>query len=156
PLAQTAAVLNIDVANVRGATRDIDALGLERSTLGAVFEQAAREEALTVVRQPDIRGAFYRSDHFPFARAGVPALSIEPGLDFVGRPAGWGKEEAERYNRERYHQPSDHYHPTFRYDGMAQEVRVALRVALAVANAPGLPQWLPRSEFQRRAGPPLP
>src|SRR5207302_1526081 len=81
------------------------------------------------------RGSFYRSDHFPFARAGVPALSIEPGVDFVGRPAGWGKDQAERYNRERYHQPGDEYRSTFRYEGMAQEVRVALRVALAVAEA---------------------
>jgi Zn-dependent M28 family amino/carboxypeptidase len=149
PLERTAAVLNLDVANVRGPTRDIDALGIDRSTLGAVFEQAARTESLSVVHQPDVRGSFYRSDHFPFARAGVPALSIEPGVDFVGQPSGWGKEQAERYNRERYHQPTDEYRPTFRYEGMAQEVRVALRVALAVASAPTLPQWLPRSEFQR-------
>ncbi|HVH10410.1 MAG TPA: M20/M25/M40 family metallo-hydrolase [Gemmatimonadales bacterium] len=156
PLAQTAAVLNVDVANVRGATRDIDALGLERSTLGATFEDAARAESLIVVRQPDVRGAFYRSDHFPFARAGVPALSIEPGIDFVGRPPGWGREESERYTRERYHRPSDRYRASFRYDGMAQQVRVAVRVALALANAPTLPQWLPRSEFQRPHAPAKP
>src|SRR6266516_1197025 len=56
-------------------------------------------DVVNVVHQPDVRGSFYRSDHFPFARAGVPALSIEPGVDFVGRPAGWGKDQAERYNR---------------------------------------------------------
>lgn len=149
PLERTAAVLNLDVANVRGATRDIDALGMDRSTLGPVFETAARAESLAVVHQPDVRGAFYRSDHFPFAKAGVPALSIEPGEDFVGRPAGWGREQRERYNRERYHQPSDEYRPTFRFDGMAQEVRVTLRVALALADATALPRWLPTSEFQR-------
>ena len=142
-------MLNLDVVNVRGATRDIDALGIDRSTLGSVFEQAARAESLSVVHQPDVRGSFYRSDHFPFARAGVPALSIEPGVDFVGRPAGWGKDQGERYNRERYHQPGDEYRSTFRYEGMAQEVRVALRVALAVADASRMPQWLPHSEFQR-------
>ena len=150
PLDRTAAELNLDVVNVRGATRDIDALGVDRSTLGPVFEEAARAESLIVVHRPDVRGSFYRSDHFPFAKAGVPALSIEPGEDFVGRPAGWGKEQQERYNRERYHQPSDEYQPTFRYEGMAQEVRVALRVALAVANATSLPRWLPSSEFQRQ------
>jgi len=152
PLDRTAAVLNLDVVNVRGATRDIDALGIDRSALGPVFEESARAESLLVVHRPDVRGSFYRSDHFPFAKAGVPALSIEPGEDFVGRPAGWGKEQQERYNRERYHQPGDEYQPTFRYDGMAQEVRVALRVALAVANATSLPRWLPSSEFQRRGG----
>src|SRR6266566_617107 len=72
PLERTAAVLNLDVTNVRGATRDIDALGIDRSTLGPVFESAARAESLAVVHEPDVRGSFYRSDHFPFARAGVP------------------------------------------------------------------------------------
>jgi Zn-dependent M28 family amino/carboxypeptidase len=149
PLDQTAAVINLDVTNVRGATRDIDALGGDRSTLGAVFAAAARAESLAVVHEPDVRGAFYRSDHFPFARAGVPSLSIEPGGDFVGRPSGWGREQAALYNRTRYHQPSDEYRTAFSYSGMAQEVRVALRVALAVAGAPNLPQWLPGSEFHR-------
>jgi len=149
PLERTAAVLNLDVANVRGATRDIDALGIDRSTLGAMFQAAATLESLTVVHEPDVRGSFYRSDHFPFARAGVPALSIHAGRDFVGRPAGWGKEQDELYNRERYHQPSDEYRPTFTYAGLAQEVRVTMRLALAIANTPEPPRWLPSSEFQR-------
>ena len=151
PLDQTAAVLNLDVTNVRGATRDIDALGADRSTLGPMFAAAARADSLGVVHEPDVRGSFYRSDHFPFAKAGVPALSIQSGLDFVGRPAGWGREQAALYNRERYHQPSDEYRAGFSYDGMAQEVRVTLRVAVAVANADAMPQWLPSSEFQRQA-----
>jgi Zn-dependent M28 family amino/carboxypeptidase len=150
-LDQTAAVLNLDVTNVRGATRDIDALGADRSTLGPVFAAAAQAESLAVVHEPDVRGSFYRSDHFPFAKAGVPALSIQPGLDFVGRPAGWGREQAALYNRERYHQPSDEYRAGFSYDGMAQEVRVTLRVVVAVANADAMPQWLPNSEFHRLA-----
>ncbi len=149
PLAQTAAVLNLDVANVRGVTRGIGALGMDRSTLGPVFESAARAEGLTVESQPDIRGSFFRSDHFPFARSGVPALSIRPGVDFVGRPNGWGQEQENIYNEQRYHQPSDEYQPTFRYAGMAQEVRVTVRTARAIANAPGMPRWLPSSELQR-------
>jgi len=149
PLAQTAAVLNLDVTNVRGLTRDIGALGMDRSTLGPIFETAAHAESLTVQTQPDVRGSFFRSDHFPFARAGVPALSIKPGVDFVGRPNGWGEEQERIYNEQRYHQPSDEYQPSFRYDGMAQQVRVVVRVARAVANSAELPRWLPASEFQR-------
>ncbi|MDP3909551.1 MAG: M20/M25/M40 family metallo-hydrolase [Gemmatimonadales bacterium] len=149
PLAQTAAVVNIDVTNVRGATEDISALGLDRSSLGPVFETAARAERLTVESRPDVRGSFFRSDHFPFARAGVPALSLRPGVRFVGRPSGWGEEQETKYNAERYHQPSDEHRTDFRFDGMAQQVRVAVRVALAVANSPSLPRWLPTSEFQR-------
>ena len=149
PLARTAAVLNLDVTNVRGATRDIGALGMDRSTLGPVFEAAAHAESLSVQSQPDVRGSFFRSDHFPFARAGVPVLSIKPGIDFVGRPKGWGEEQENIYNQQRYHQPSDEYRSSFRYDGLAQEVRVAVRTALAVANNPQRPRWLPSSEFQR-------
>ncbi len=153
PLAQTAAVLNLDVTNVRGATRDVGALGMDRSTLGPVFQAAARAESLRVESQPDVRGSFFRSDHFPFARAGVPALSIKPGVDFVGRPRGWGEEQENIYNQERYHQPSDEYQPTFRYAGLAQEVRVTVRTARAIANDPTLPRWLPTSEFQRHLTP---
>ena len=149
PLGQTAAVLNLDVTNVRGATRDIGALGMDRSTLGPAFTAAARAESLTVESQPDVRGSFFRSDHFPFARAGVPALSIKPGVDFVGQPKGWGEEQESSYNQLRYHQPSDEYQPTFRYAGMAQEVRVTVRVARAIANDPAMPRWRPSSEFQR-------
>ncbi len=149
PLGQTAAVLNIDVANVRGATRDIGALGMDRSTLGPVFEAAARAESLTVESRPDVRGSFFRSDHFPFARSGVPALSIKPGADFVGRPKAWGEQQEDVYNQDRYHQPSDEYKPTFRFDGMAQQVRIMVRAARAIANDPAMPRWLPSSEFQR-------
>jgi Zn-dependent M28 family amino/carboxypeptidase len=149
PLAQTAAVLNLDVTNVRGATRDIGALGMDRSTLGPAFETAARAEGLTAASQPDVRGSFFRSDHFPFARAGVPSLSIKPGVDFVGRAKSWGEEQETIYNGQRYHQPSDEYQSTFRYDGMAQEVRVTVRTTQAVANTRALPRWLPSSEFQR-------
>ena len=150
PLAQTAAILNIDVANVRGRTRDIAALGLERSSLGAVFRRAAAAEGLSATGDPDAsKGSFFRSDHFPLARAGVPGLSFESGVDFLGRPAGWGREQNERYNSERYHQPSDQYSPDFTYEGMVQEARVMMRVAVAVADTPTLPTWLPTAEFRR-------
>ena len=149
PLDQTAAVLNIDEANVRGPTRDIAAMGGELSTLGPAFAAAAAAESLTVSSQPDVAGGFFRSDHFPFARAGVPAISIEPGLDFVGRPAGWGREQAALFDEHRYHQPSDEWTPAFRYDGMSQEVRVALRLGLALANAAEFPEWFATSGFHR-------
>jgi Zn-dependent M28 family amino/carboxypeptidase len=150
PLARTAAVLNLDVTNTRGATRDIGALGGDRSSLGRLFAEAARAESLVATGDPDpTRGSFFRSDHFPFVRAGVPALSLEAGLDFVGRPAGWGHEQDELYNEKRYHQPGDQHSSAFNYDGMVQQVRVALRVALAVGNATALPDWLPTAEFRR-------
>jgi len=151
PLERTAAAVNIDVANVRGATRDIAALGADRSSLGDAFAAAARAESLTPTGDPDpTQGSFFRSDHFPFARAGVPSLSIETGIDFVGRPTGWGRQQDSLYTEQRYHQPSDEYTSTFTYDGMVQQVRVMMRVAIDVGNAATLPRWLPTSEFQRR------
>ena len=150
PLDRTAAVVNIDGANVRGATRDIAALGADRSDLGGTFAAAARAESLTATGDPDpTKGSFFRSDHFPFARAGVPSVSIESGIDFPGRPTGWGEQQARLFNDERYHQPSDEYNPSFNYDGMAQQVRVMMRMVLAVADSPEWPRWLPTSEFQR-------
>jgi Zn-dependent M28 family amino/carboxypeptidase len=150
PLDRTAAVVNIDGANVRGWTRDIAALGADRSELASTFAAAAQAESLVATGDPDpTKGSFFRSDHFPFARAGVPSVSIEPGVDFRGRPTGWGEQQAHLYNEQRYHQPSDEYNPSFNYDGMAQQVRVMMRIALAVADSPQLPRWLPTSEFQR-------
>jgi len=153
PLVRTAAILNIDGANVRGRTRDIAALGIERSSLGEVFRRAAAAEGLTPTGDPDAtKGSFFRSDHFPLARAGVPGLSFSAGIDFAGRPRGWGREQNEKYNSERYHQPSDEYSPDFTYEGMVQEARVMMRVAIAVANSGALPTWLPTAEFKRRPG----
>jgi Zn-dependent M28 family amino/carboxypeptidase len=151
PLSRTAAVINLDHANVRGRTRDISALGADRSTLGPVIAAAAQAESLAFVEVADARGAFYRSDHFPLARAGVPALSIQRGEDYVGRTREWSAEQEARWNTRRYHQPGDEYATGFDYTGMVQQIRVAVRVCLDVANAPGMPQWRPTAEFQRRA-----
>ena len=155
PLERIAAVVNIDGANVRGLTRDVAALGADRSDLGTVFTAAASAESLKATGDPDpAKGSFFRSDHFPFARAGVPSISIESGVDFVGRPEGWGEQQAHLFNEERYHQPSDEYNSTFTYEGMAQQVRVLMRIALAVADCAEAPRWLPTAEFQRSRGQP--
>ncbi|MDP3774443.1 MAG: M20/M25/M40 family metallo-hydrolase [Gemmatimonadales bacterium] len=162
PLALVAAVLNFDVANLFGATRDIAVLGGDQSSLGPVFDRAARGERLRVkVDQGSLlRGSFFRSDHFPLARAGVPALSWEHGNEYVGKPAGWGEEAWETFNRDRYHQVTDEILPWYTMEGALQQARVLVRVALAVGNATAQPVWNPSSEFraagERRAGPPTP
>ena len=150
PLRNVAAVLNVDVMNLSGRTRDVSALGVEQSSLGADFTRAAAAEGLRVTTNEDalIKGSFFRSDHFPFARAGVPALSLEGGTDFVGRPAGWGKQQADDYTAHRYHQPSDEILPSFTYEGAVQQVRVVLRTAMGVADARAQPTWNAGSEFR--------
>ena len=153
PLKRIAAVLNVDVMNLSGRTRDVSALGVDQSSLGEMFTRAAAAEGLRVTTNEDalIKGSFFRSDHFPFAKAGVPALSLESGTDFVGRPAGWGRQRADEYTAKRYHQPSDEVLPSFSYDGAVQQTRVIVRTAVAAATARAQPTWKRESEF-RAAG----
>jgi Zn-dependent M28 family amino/carboxypeptidase len=115
--------------------------------------QAAAAEGLKVTSNEEalIRGAFFRSDHFSLARAGVPGTSLESGSDFVGKPAGWGKEQKDLYVAKRYHQPGDEVLPWFTYDGAMQQLRVTIRTAVLVGNAPIQPTWNTTSEF-RQAG----
>jgi Zn-dependent M28 family amino/carboxypeptidase len=153
PLRDIAAILNLDVMNLYGRTSDVSALGLDQSTLGKAFAAAAAAERLEVTRNEEalVRGAFFRSDHFPLARVGVPGTSMENGSRYVGKPAGYGKEQKDKYVAERYHQPSDEILPWFTYDGAVQQLRVTVRTAVSVANSPAQPQWQATSEF-REAG----
>lgn len=150
PLARTAAVLNIDGANLNGPTRDIAPLGVDRSQLGPLLEAAAHEERMTVTpEQHPEQGMFFRQDHFPFARGGVPALAFDHGLDYLEKPEGWGEEWYEQFNTLHYHQPTDAFSEDFDYRGAVQQGRVILRVAQAVADEDALPEWNADSEFSR-------
>ncbi len=153
PLRNIAAVINVDVVNVLGRTRDIGALGVDQSSLGTLFTRAAAAEGLTVSENPDaaLKGYFFRSDHFPFVRAGVPALSMQGGTAFVGQPKDFAERAEKEYTELRYHQAADNVLPTFRYDGAEQVMRVIIRTALAAAEAAAQPTWSRTSEF-REAG----
>ena len=153
PLRDIAAILNLDVVNLYGRTRDVSALGLDQSSLGQAFAHAAGAEGLQVTENEEalLQGSYFRSDHFPLARVGIPGTSIERGSEFVGRPAGWGKQQEDEYVAKRYHQPSDEILPWFTYDGAMQQLRVTVRTALLIGNAPGPPSWNRTSEF-REAG----
>jgi Zn-dependent M28 family amino/carboxypeptidase len=150
PLAKTVANINLDSLNVHGLTTDITPLGAERSTLGQFIQAVAGEQQLTVA--PDARpeqGSFYRSDHFPFAKAGIPAVSFNSGSRFVGHSERWGVEQFNDYRERRYHQPADEYSPSWNFNGMVQQTRLAFWVGLRVANAAETPQWHKGDEFER-------
>jgi len=150
PLDKTAADVNLDSMNVLGPTNDFIPLGAERSTLKAVVEAVARERGMRV--SPDARpeqGSFYRSDHFPFAKVGVPSISLKEGDDYVGRPQGWGAEQFKAYNTAHYHQPSDEYRDSWDFRGMQQEAEIALDIAMRIANAPTMPRFNPDDEFAK-------
>ncbi|MBA2733550.1 MAG: M28 family peptidase [Acidobacteria bacterium] len=150
PLKKTAANVNLDSMNILGLTRDFIPLGAERSTLRAVVEAVARERGLTVA--PDQRpeqGSFYRSDHFPFAKAGVPSISLKEGKDFVGQPKGWGEEKFKAYNTANYHQPSDEYSDSWNLKGMVQSAEIALAIGRRAADMQEMPRFNPDDEFAK-------
>jgi len=150
PLDKTAANINIDGGNFYGLTRDYGALGAERSNLQEVVGSVLKERKMTFL--PDShpeQGYFFRSDHFPFAKVGVPSLSIRSGDDFIGKPKDWSKKFFEEYNQKNYHQPSDEFDETWRYDGMIQSLDISLAIGLRVSNMPRLPAFNATDEFAR-------
>lgn len=150
PLAKTAADVNLDSMNVLGRTHDFIPLGAERSSLKAVVEAIARERGMRV--SPDARpeqGSFYRSDHFPFARVGVPSISLKEGTDYVGHTKEWGEEQFKAYNTAHYHQPSDEYSDSWDFRGMLQETEIALAIGVRIANDAQMPRFNPGDEFAK-------
>lgn len=150
PIEKTVANINLDSMNVLGPTTDIAPLGAERSTLGKVIAAVATENQVTV--SPDARpeqGSFYRSDHFPFAKVGIPAVNFKPGTKFVGHSDKWADDQFREFNETRYHQPTDEYSPNWDLRGLVQQARLAFLVGLRVSNALETPQWNAGDEFER-------
>ncbi|HEY8188763.1 MAG TPA: M28 family metallopeptidase [Pyrinomonadaceae bacterium] len=150
PIEKTAANVNLDSMNVLGVTKDFIPLGAERSTLKEVVEAVARERGLRV--SPDARpeqGSFYRSDHFPFAKVGVPSISLKEGNEYVGRSKEWGEEQFNAYNTAHYHQPSDEYSDTWDFRGMLQETEIAMAIGRRIADMDRMPRFNPGDEFAK-------
>jgi Zn-dependent M28 family amino/carboxypeptidase len=150
PKSQIVAALNMDGGNVLGRTRDLTVLGDTKSSLGPTIAAMIKPLGMRISadEHPE-RGAFYRSDHFSFAKVGIPSVSIGAGTDFVDHPAGWGSQQEEDYTEHRYHQPSDQYDPKFDLSGATQLSQLVLRLGLKLANDPGMPQWSKGAEFKR-------
>jgi Zn-dependent M28 family amino/carboxypeptidase len=148
PLDKTAAALNLDSLNFVGAVKDVSVQGSERSTLGAAAASAAKAMKLTVAAaQPDLSGGYFRSDHFSFAKAGVPAFSVGGGHDWVkDKEANDAKRKA--YSP-RYHQASDEYDPNWDLSGMVQQAQYTLNLGRMVADAPAMPAWKPGDQFAK-------
>ena len=149
PLERTVAVINFDEANVWGRTTDVSILGEERSELGAFVRRSARDVGYTLTpeAEPEV-GTYFRSDHFPFARAGVPALYIKHGLRYAGRPAGWGDSIQTDYTARHYHAPTDEIGADWVYDGAARDGTLALLTILDLASTDAFPSWHEGQEFK--------
>jgi Zn-dependent M28 family amino/carboxypeptidase len=149
PASKIVAALNMDIVPLNGRVRDLNVMGDNKSSLGPALAQLVKSEGIRL--SPDAhpeQGHFYRSDHFSFAKAGIPSVSIGGGDDIVGRPAGWGLAQADDYTAHRYHQPSDEYRSNFDLSGATQLADIVYRFGLALGNARTIPTWNPDAEFR--------
>jgi Zn-dependent M28 family amino/carboxypeptidase len=149
PARKIIAALNMDVVNVNGRVRDLNVMGDNKSSLGPTLAQMVRAQGVRL--SPDAHpeaGHFYRSDHFSFAKVGIPSVSIGPGVDYVGRPAGWGQKQAEDWTAHNYHQPSDEYRSDFDLSGAAQLGEIVYRLGVELGNARSVPVWNADAEFK--------
>jgi Zn-dependent M28 family amino/carboxypeptidase len=149
PLAQTAAEINMDGMNVWGKTSDITEIGKGESDLDDVVASVASDQDRTVDPDPEPeKGLYYRSDHFSFAQAGVPAFDPDAGIHFVGKPANYGMHIRNEYTAHDYHEPSDVIKSNWDMAGAVQDSRLYFLVGDRVANADKMPQWSKTSEFR--------
>jgi len=149
PASKIVAALNMDIVPLNGRVRDLNVTGDNKSSLGPALAQMVKSEGIRL--SPDAhpeQGHFYRSDHFSFAIAGIPSVSIGGGVDYMGRPAGWGLKQAEDYTAHRYHQPSDEYRSDFDLSGAAQLAEIVYRFGLSIGNARTVPTWNADAEFK--------
>jgi Zn-dependent M28 family amino/carboxypeptidase len=142
PLARTLAVINMDVLNVYGKTRDVTIVGLGNSELDDYARQVAAEQGRVIRSDPTPeKGSYYRSDHFPFARQGVPALASGRGIDFMGKPPEYGLKVLEDYTANIYHKPADVVREDWDLSGLIQDLQFYGLVGYHVAQAEKYPAW---------------
>jgi Zn-dependent M28 family amino/carboxypeptidase len=151
PLRSTLADINIDGANTWGRTRDVQDVGLGNSELDDILVAAARAQGREVVpdQHPE-RGSFYRADHLEFAKVGVPSLFARGGLDYIDRPAGYGREKGEDFVSNSYHKVTDVVRPEWDLSGAVEDMQLLFRVGCDVAQGDRYPQWKPGTEFKAR------
>ncbi|MGQ0429331.1 MAG: M28 family metallopeptidase [Gammaproteobacteria bacterium] len=149
PLEQTAAVINIDALIPFGRAQDIEVIGFGASQLEDLLATAAKGQGRVLA--PDRRaeaGYFYRSDHFNFAKAGVPALYLKSGTDLRDQPPGTGLKRYDQYYAERYHKPNDEYQESWDLSGSVEDLRLMFEVGARVANGATWPEWYEGNEFK--------
>lgn len=148
PMDQVAANINIDEINPYGPTTDMVQLGSERSSIGPMIEAVLKERnrTLTGDMHPE-RGYFFRSDHFPFAKAGVPAISISEPKKFTGANAADLLKKQEAFNDTKYHQPSDEFDPSWDFSGGVNDMRVLAQLGWRIAQQSALPSYNAGDQF---------
>jgi len=149
PLNKTVANINIDGINQWGRTKDFTVIGMGASDLDDYLKAAADEQGRVLRPDPEPqKGFYYRSDHFNFAKQGVPALDPDSGIDFIGKDPAYGKAKRDEYTDKDYHAPSDQVKPDWDLSGAVEDAGLLLAVGYRVANADRMPEWKPGNEFK--------
>ena len=149
PLAKTLANINIDGINLAGRTKDLTVIGYGASEMDDLIAAAAAGQQRTIRPDPEPeKGYYYRSDHFNFAKQGVPALYVESGIEYLGKPADYGLKIREQYVAEDYHKPSDEVKPNWDLSGAVEDLQLLATVGFWVANGSRFPEWRPGNEFR--------
>jgi Zn-dependent M28 family amino/carboxypeptidase len=149
PLAKTLANINIDGLNVNGRTKDLTLVGYGASDLDDYTRDASGEQGRVIRPDPEPeKGFYYRSDHFNFAKQGVPALDPDEGVEYVGKPAGFGEKVRNEYTERDYHKPSDVVKADWDLSGAREDLKVFFAVGYRVAEASKMPEWKPGNEFK--------
>jgi Zn-dependent M28 family amino/carboxypeptidase len=150
PVDKTVANINIDAMQALGKTKDIIAVGYGQSELEDYLEAAAKKQGRVVVKDSNPSAGFYfRSDHFNFAKVGIPALYTETGDDHVTKGVAFGKAQKEDYTKNRYHAPADNFEPIkWDFSGMIEDLRLLFDVGYRLSNETTFPGWKTGSEFK--------
>ena len=149
PLTKTVAVINMDALNIYGRMKDIRIVGYGQSELDDYVKAYAEEVGRVVLPNPTPeKGSFFRSDHFPFAKQGVPALSAGSGIQHLEKGEEWGLAQTEKYIREKYHKPSDEYDPNWDLTGMLDDLNMYFKIGYSLSMEDTFPNWKEGSEFK--------
>lgn len=149
PKTKTVAAINMDALNIYGKMKDITVIGYGQSELDEYVEAAAAEQGRIVRPDPEPeRGSFYRSDHFSFAKQGIPALYTGMGIDHVEYGEAWTKEKRDTYIAEKYHKPADNYDPDWDLSGAIDDLRLLFKIGYRLSMETAFPNWKEGSEFK--------
>jgi len=151
PLEKTVANINMDTINQWGRTKDIVVVGLGNSTLDDVLAEAAQTQgrSLQADAEPQ-KGFYYRSDHFEFAKLGVPALVTGSGTSYIGKSAEYGQQKRDEYTSKDYHKVTDEIKPDWDLSGAVEDLQLLFQVGWRVAQSERIPEWMPGTEFKAR------
>jgi Zn-dependent M28 family amino/carboxypeptidase len=151
PVNKTLANINMDGVNQWGRTKDITMVGDDNSTLIDLLRDVASAQNRTVNPDPEPeKGFYYRSDHFEFAKVGVPALYTDSGIDYIGRDANYSKQKRDEYTEKDYHKVSDQIKPDWDLSGAVEDARLLTAIGYRVAQAEKYPEWKAGTEFKAK------